>query len=166
MRRRRSRTLFIWWRAVKAGWTRNQTGANKWNELVERKKLVIYDSTIPLWILAVYLCTMMMMCQTQSNTKKPPASLMFSEDLIESMTETEWLSGVRCFVLFTLILKQLVLLCLVSFVFVCSVTHTCLCFYMTAVYLLYIAFFLDCNVSFLACFVWNNSSNTVLVALY
>ncbi len=68
------------------------------------------------------------------------------------------LSGVRCFVLFTLILKQLVLLCLVSFVFICSVTQTCFCFYMTAVYLLYIALFLDCNVSFLASFVWDNSS--------
>lgn len=45
----------------------------------------------------------------------------------------------------------------VSFCFQ-SVSHPCRCFYMTAVYLLYIAFFVDCNVSFLPSFVWNNAS--------
>ncbi len=48
-------TYFIYMvKSSKAGWTRNQMGANKWNELVERQKLIIYDSTIPLWILAVF----------------------------------------------------------------------------------------------------------------
>lgn len=68
-KRKRSHTLFIWWRAVKAGWTRNQRGANKWNKVPRsqrpdtrvstRPNVVIYDLQmlagfkIPVWMLTV-----------------------------------------------------------------------------------------------------------------